>query len=177
MNNQELIEASLYGRFETVKLLLENGADIHASYDEAIREASCKGHFEIVKLLLENGANIHACNDQAIRLASGNGHLQIVKLLLENGANIHALKDECIKKSSNIVDKSNIGYKDTSKNGVKSNDFVVQIQQDEQLPVYQESRDKPRNGRMKTFLKSLVVLGTGITIGTIGTHLYTFVLF
>ena len=81
---------------ETVKLLLDRGADIHACEDYALRRASDKGHTETVKLLLDRGADIHACEDYALRWASDNGHIETVKLLLDNGADVHAYDDEAL---------------------------------------------------------------------------------
>jgi ankyrin repeat protein len=46
--------------------------------------ASRYGHAEIVKLLLENGADVHAENDSALRWASERGHTEIVKLLQDH---------------------------------------------------------------------------------------------
>jgi ankyrin repeat protein len=45
------------------------------------------GHDSVVKLLLQNGADVHADNDCALQLSSKNGHDIVVKLLLGNGAN------------------------------------------------------------------------------------------
>jgi ankyrin repeat protein len=65
----DLIIALLNGRFETVKLLLKNGVDIHADDDYCIRWTSYFGHTETVKFL-EKGVDIHAKDDQAIQDAS-----------------------------------------------------------------------------------------------------------
>jgi hypothetical protein len=54
---------------KTLKILLDDGADIHADDDYALRWGSYMGHFEVVKFLVENGANIHAENDDALRWA------------------------------------------------------------------------------------------------------------
>jgi len=43
--------------------------------------AAERGHLEVVKYLIENGANIHAADDYALRWAAYNGHLEIVKYL------------------------------------------------------------------------------------------------
>ncbi|KAI9893551.1 MAG: hypothetical protein M1814_006347 [Vezdaea aestivalis] len=94
-----LIAASIKNHKEIVKLLLENGADIHAkgNYGEtALHEAASRGHEAIIKLLLENGADIHAKSDYgetALHKATSRGHEAIIKLLLENGADIHAKSD------------------------------------------------------------------------------------
>jgi ankyrin repeat protein len=41
---------------EVVKLLIENGADVSAEDNEALRWASYFGYLEVAKLLIENGA-------------------------------------------------------------------------------------------------------------------------
>ena len=50
----------------------------------------CEGRVNIVKYLVDNGANIHADDDCALREAAVNGYLEVVKYLVEKGANIHA---------------------------------------------------------------------------------------
>jgi hypothetical protein len=99
-NDSALRWASRYGHIEVVKLLLEHGADVHAENDSALQLASRYGHAEIVKLLLEYGADVHAENDSALRWASENGYTEIVKLLLENGANVHADSDYALQWAS-----------------------------------------------------------------------------
>jgi hypothetical protein len=99
-NDLALQWAPKYGYTEVVKLLLENGADVHADNDSALQLASRYGHAEIVKLLLEYGADVHAENDSALRWASENGYTEIVKLLLENGANVHADSDYALQWAS-----------------------------------------------------------------------------
>ena len=54
--DKELIEASEWGDLTKVKQLIENGADVHADYDCALRWSAAIGHLEVVRLLLENGA-------------------------------------------------------------------------------------------------------------------------
>lgn len=49
---------------DIVKLLLDNGADVHANGDLAIIEASRKGLFNLVKLLVKYGADIYAQSGQ-----------------------------------------------------------------------------------------------------------------
>ena len=60
MNDWVMISASEMGQTETVKLLLDQGANIHALNDEALRLASKRGHAETVKLLLDREADIYA---------------------------------------------------------------------------------------------------------------------
>ena len=68
-------------KVETWEWIIQEGIDIHADDEYALRWASENGHLEVVKLLLENGANVHAYNDYALRLASEYGHLDVVKYL------------------------------------------------------------------------------------------------
>jgi ankyrin repeat protein len=64
--NNLLVRASEDGHTETVTLLLDAGADVHAKKDLALCLASEKNHTEIVGLLLDAGANVHADNDYAL---------------------------------------------------------------------------------------------------------------
>ena len=47
------------------------------------------GHLEVVRFLVEQGADIQADNNCAVRWASDNGHLEIVKFLVEQGAQLN----------------------------------------------------------------------------------------
>ena len=75
--NISVCNASRNGHVQVVKIVLENGADIHAREDEPLRVASEKGHTEIVKLLLQHGADIHAREDYPLRVASEKGFLLV----------------------------------------------------------------------------------------------------
>ena len=85
-NDCALSLASEEGHLEIVKYLIDEGADIHTNYCEALRFASQRGHLDIVRLLIDEGANIR---NQALNLASKYGHLEVVRFLIEEGANIH----------------------------------------------------------------------------------------
>ena len=98
--NQKLIEAAQNGDLEIVKYLVNQGVNIHANDDEALRDASYNGQLEVVKYLVEQGADIHAKNDYALRYSSENGYLEIVKYLIEQGAYINALNDLAFKWAS-----------------------------------------------------------------------------
>lgn len=63
---------------EIIKLLLENGANVHSKNDWALKSASRIGHTEAVRILLEHDANIHADDNYALRWASERGHIEIV---------------------------------------------------------------------------------------------------
>lgn len=69
--------------FDTIKMLVEQGANIHADENGALRWASAHGHLEVVKYLVENGANIHADDDYALRWAHANKHFDVVKYLIQ----------------------------------------------------------------------------------------------
>jgi len=92
------------GNTETVCLLLEYKADVHAcgwgwgddgKPDGALRIAAQYGHTEIVCTLLAHKADVHACGrdglpENAMRWAAFYGHLSTVRVLLEHKADVHA---------------------------------------------------------------------------------------
>ena len=80
------------GDLDGVRFWVEDGADVHANDDEALRLASMNGQLEVVKYIVEEcGADMHADDDSALQLASMNGHLKVVRYLVEGGgANVHA---------------------------------------------------------------------------------------
>nr|WBF70290.1 putative ankyrin repeat protein [Megavirus caiporensis] len=87
-NNKNLLFlASSRGYYNVVKLLIENGIDIHIDNDFPVRLASNHRYLDIVGLLIENGANINARDGYALRLATCKGFYDVVKYLVENGAN------------------------------------------------------------------------------------------
>ncbi len=69
-----------------VRYLVENGADVRANDDYAIKQASKNGHLEVVRYLVENGADVRAENDCAVKWAFEYGHSKIVSYLVEKGA-------------------------------------------------------------------------------------------
>jgi ankyrin repeat protein len=59
--------AARYGHTETIKLLLEKGADVNRENrhgNTALLFAAYEGSTEMVKLLLEAGANVNATNGE-----------------------------------------------------------------------------------------------------------------
>ena len=97
-----LIEAVLQGHKDTVKLLLDNGADPNVEggpnsdcsleCTSALIEAAKKGHTDMVTLLLDKGADINvkdSTSSTALMQAALQGHTKVVELLLTNGANPH----------------------------------------------------------------------------------------
>lgn len=54
-------------RLNTIKALLEGGADVHARRDRALRIAVDGGRTEVVRMLLQAGADVHALNRWQLR--------------------------------------------------------------------------------------------------------------
>lgn len=80
----------LFGNFEAVKILVENGADVNKNHP--ITVAAEYGTPEIVAYLIEHGAEVNATGsggNTALGNARHRGSLEIVKILVENGANIY----------------------------------------------------------------------------------------
>jgi len=96
----DFIDACKHGRLPIVQFLLDQGADIHAKNDYALRLSACNGHLPIVQVLLEQGADIHADNDGALQLSASSGHLPVVQYLLDQGADIHAENDYALQLSA-----------------------------------------------------------------------------
>jgi hypothetical protein len=98
-----ILEADTSSNIETVKLLLENGADVNAKdvigwtpLMMSSRYSNTDSNIQTVKLLLENGADVNAKYDKgwtplmlASRYSTTDSNIQTVKLLLENGANVN----------------------------------------------------------------------------------------
>ena len=63
---------AMYGHLDVVKYLVDGVNKGHASH----------------VFLVEQGANLHARDEDALRLADKYGHLDVVKYLVEQGADI-----------------------------------------------------------------------------------------
>jgi len=66
---------------EVFKVIVRQGADIHADDDLALQWAAENGHLEVVKYLVDQGTDIHADSDHALQLAAENGHMEVVEYL------------------------------------------------------------------------------------------------
>lgn len=89
--NKSMIKAIIKGDCESVKLLLEKGANVTygGHWCSTLAVASSWGHQKIVQLLLDKGAVVNHSDYGycwALTLASLGGHKSIVQLLLKNGA-------------------------------------------------------------------------------------------
>ena len=94
--------SSTYSNIETVKILLENGADVNiqncwksTSLSIACTHLNNDSNMETVRLLLEYKANPNLVDDLGrtplmfvCRCSSDNHDIQTIQLLLENGANV-----------------------------------------------------------------------------------------
>ena len=85
----ELLEAVKNNDLESIKDLVEQGANLHTENEEALRCAAEKGHLEVVKYLID----LHASEDGALRWAAEYGQLEVVKYLLEHGADSDTLAE------------------------------------------------------------------------------------
>ena len=73
------------GDTESVKALLDAGADVHSEVDAALWCAALGRHTDTMRALIDAGAN----QDIALLEAAANGLVVLVKVLLRKGANIH----------------------------------------------------------------------------------------
>jgi ankyrin repeat protein len=91
-----LVLAARDGHIDTVKALLDKGADVNAKADKgftALQAAAASGHTEIVRLLLARGADVNAVGffgSNPLRIAAWNGHFDTVRTLLAQGADVNA---------------------------------------------------------------------------------------
>ena len=77
-----LQSASYHVYEEVVKLLFEEGADVHA-------QVGFFGNKEVAKLLVQKGANVHTQSgdfSNALQVVSSNGHEKVAQPLVEHGA-------------------------------------------------------------------------------------------
>jgi ankyrin repeat protein len=96
LSNQSLLKAAEQGNMHSVKLLLDEGADIHArTYhkETPLWLAARNGHAALVEFLHERGGNIESKDKfglTPLAWAVENRHEPVVKLLVSWGANIQA---------------------------------------------------------------------------------------
>ncbi|KPM35737.1 hypothetical protein AK830_g10834 [Neonectria ditissima] len=88
-----LTAAAYDGSLDTLKLLLDAGAEVNSSDGWAIQAAAEEGHEEVVTELLNRGADVNAAAEDdrfssrtALYGASQAGRREIVELLLQHGA-------------------------------------------------------------------------------------------
>ena len=87
-----LYNASNYGQLRSVKVLLNNGADIDkAKFDRVtpLMGACLKGHLNVVDVLLRHNANVNfkdTNGNTALIMAKQQGHTMVVETLKTAGA-------------------------------------------------------------------------------------------
>jgi hypothetical protein len=76
---------------ETVRVLLDAGADVHFDYEAPLGSAVKTNDPEMVKLLLKYGADASAENSQYLVWAGDQDNLEIAKILIAAGADVNVL--------------------------------------------------------------------------------------
>lgn len=96
IGNAPLSWAALFGYVDTVKLLLQKGANVNnASINNKtpLMKASEKEHYEIVELLIKSGARVNTQTKKgwsALMWAAEKGYIEIVSMLIEVDADLSA---------------------------------------------------------------------------------------
>jgi ankyrin repeat protein len=98
--NKDILNLNLYysDDLDIIKLLVENGADIHKNDDYILHFVVIQNQsYEIIEFLVKNGANVNASHGEIILDACNNGRADIIKLFLDNGFTYNL--DEVLKRS------------------------------------------------------------------------------
>ncbi|MCJ1357990.1 MAG: hypothetical protein MMC33_007988 [Icmadophila ericetorum] len=96
LGNQPLLWAARNGHESSVKILLDEGANVAAKNNEGVTAlywAAANGYASIVILLLKKGANCRPKDKigwTPMHRATFNGHKDVVRILIENNADIEA---------------------------------------------------------------------------------------
>jgi len=99
VKDMQLMQASMGGNIESVKMLLESGANVnfrdssgrtslHKASGLAVTMFSSGEHKEITELLIRNGANVNAktnSGETPLDIAVQSGNIQIAEFLRKNG--------------------------------------------------------------------------------------------
>lgn len=85
--NTQLVHAAGDGFLQTVRGLLNQGADIHTQDDAPLRHAIIYGHAKIVQLLINSEADVNAHFGAPLRHAVYHGRTEIYEMLVCAGAN------------------------------------------------------------------------------------------
>ena len=84
-NDVAIRHVTRWGCIEATKILIEAGADIEAMAGLPLQGACSYGNIDLVKLIIKSGVNVRT-NFHALDLAVLGGHIKIVKLLIKHGA-------------------------------------------------------------------------------------------
>ncbi|MFA5086381.1 MAG: ankyrin repeat domain-containing protein [Candidatus Paceibacterota bacterium] len=95
-----LIAASLFGRLNIVRELINNGADIDEKDSDhgqtALISASIFGQLDVVRELIKNGSNLESMDysgHTALMWACEEGNIDVVKALIDGGADVNTKND------------------------------------------------------------------------------------
>lgn len=91
LKNKALLESCENDHLEIVKLLVQNGANVHYLEERPLIVASSNGHADIVEYLISEKANIFQLKNAAFKRAVEKGHVNVASILIKNGVNINYL--------------------------------------------------------------------------------------
>ncbi len=92
-----LMFAALHGDLETVKVLIQKGAEVNREGWSPLHYAASSGHTQVIKFLLENHAYIDAAspgNVTPLMLTARHTHTSASRLLVEEGADPSLKSDQ-----------------------------------------------------------------------------------
>ena len=94
-DKQVILSAAIHCDLEFIKLLVEQGADVHATSPagSALTGAAAKGKLKMVKWLVEQGLDVNVKNIEGmtpLHYAAATGNAELVKWLVEQGADVSA---------------------------------------------------------------------------------------
>jgi len=82
-DDQLLVNASKFGRFRTMKLLLNAGANIHARNDHVVKDLARYGHIKIIKYLFANFNFSKNCFRSVLKFLSNEELKEVLKIFIE----------------------------------------------------------------------------------------------
>ena len=98
--NNSLVEAAAYGDLDTMRNLINSGADVNASDDDgntvlqwALGLVGPRDSAAVAQFLIDAGANVNATNNDghtALHNAAVRGHVEVVRILIDTGADVTA---------------------------------------------------------------------------------------
>ncbi|OLY83079.1 putative ankyrin repeat protein L25 [Smittium mucronatum] len=98
MNHLLIIISKRSRDVNEIKVLIENGADIHTgNYQPLINSCTMSKNIDVIKYLIENGSDVNAQNGQALINACQNqSNSEVIKYLISNGANLHSQNNQSL---------------------------------------------------------------------------------
>ncbi|MDY0009490.1 MAG: ankyrin repeat domain-containing protein [Bdellovibrionales bacterium] len=85
-NAYRLVTAAVQGDVETLRAVLDTGADVHFQEDLPLRAAAYTGQLACMKILVTAGADVKAHFNEALYVAAKAGDGKMVDFLLDHGA-------------------------------------------------------------------------------------------